>query len=196
MSNLLKFSALLAVLLSSGCANVKWSATPVSPYGHTGAYMTASIPIGITDTAATTQAPLDKPVLGRKTVSEHVKDTFWDWRNGVESTKSIAMLALATGAGTYAAGMWDEDDIFGGDDDDAQALADALVANSQSKKQVAEVNGQNNKLTIKDLPQDRAVQLSITGAGNDVTIDLQQDTQPDTTITFLDPVDPVDDPVE
>ncbi len=184
--------AILTTIVSTGCANFKFTGTPLSPYGHPGAYVKATFPIGTTDSTATTQAPVDEDVnRGRKTVSEHFKDTFWDWSNGVESTKSLAMLALSAGAGTYAAGMWDEDDLFGSDNDDKQTekLADALIASSQSKKQVAEINGQNNTVTLKDLPQDRAVQLRVTGTGNDVTIDLQRDTQADTTITFLDPVE-------
>ena len=93
----------------------------------------------------------------------------WDFRDHSETLKTVGNWLLGIGLGTYAAGVWDLDDLTGGGGDStAEAQATALQASSESDKNV--VRGNNN--TVKDAPQDRPWTVQ----GDNNLIDYQQDT--------------------
>ena len=101
---------------------------------------------------------------------------FWDWRPG-ERLKSVASLAAAAAGASFAAGMWDMDDITGGGNDETKAInaaSDSLRASAERNKNVIRV-GNGNTIEAKDLNQADTFTLEA-GANNTIVIDFQQDT--------------------
>ena len=183
---------------SVGCshqaAGLRWSVLPVTPGGTIGPSVGFST---ITESTQTTQAEPVKPgAWERKTIGEHIKDTFFDYRGGWETTKTTAsqatLLYAALAAGN-ASGLWKVDEVaFAEDRTDTvadQALGDALVASINRNKQVINADVDNGSIRLVDVPQDRAVSINVRGSNTDFELDFQQDTQADTTISFIDPAE-------
>ena len=181
---------------SVGCshqaAGLRWSVLPVTPGGTIGPTVGFST---ITESTQTTQAkPVEPGGWKRKTIGEHIKDTFFDYRGGWETTKTTAsqatLLYAALAAGN-ASGLWKVDEVaFAEDRTDTvadQALGDALVASINRNKQVINADVDNGTIKLIDVPQDRAVSINVRGSNTDFELDFQQDTQADTTISIVDP---------
>jgi hypothetical protein len=97
---------------------------------------------------------------------------FWDFRNPVETGKSLASIGIALLA-TYVAVDAIADEL-GADERERQRQHEKNLAASLDRSTEKEANiieGNNNQ--INDLPQDRATKIR--GDGN--VIDFQQDTQ-------------------
>ena len=62
---------------------------------------------------------------------------------------------------------------------DNEALADSLVARTQQNKNVAKLSGKNNTLLLKDVQQ-REFTLELSGEGNTIEADFQQDSSTQT----------------
>ncbi|MFZ8869716.1 MAG: hypothetical protein ACO2YK_14310 [Paracoccaceae bacterium] len=183
---------------SVGCshqaAGLRWSVLPVTPGGTIGPTVGFST---ITESTQTTQAEPVKPgAWERKTIGEHIKDTFFDYRGGWETTKTTAsqatLLYAALAAGN-ASGLWKIDEVaFAEDRTDTvadKALGNALVASINRNKQVINADVDNGTIKLIDVPQDRAVSINVRGSNTDFELDFQQDTQADTTISFIDPAE-------
>lgn len=184
---------------SVGCshqaAGLRWSVLPVTPGGTIGPTVGFST---ITESTQTTQAEPVKPgAWERKTIGEHIKDTFFDYRGGWETTKTTAsqatLLYAALAAGN-ASGLWKVDEVAFAQDRTAdaaayQALGDGLVASANRNKQVINADVNNGSIRLVDVPQDRAVSINVRGSNTDFELDFQQDTQADTTISFIDPAE-------
>ena len=177
---------------SHQAAGLRWSVLPVTPGGTIGPTVGFST---ITESTQTTQAEPVKPgAWERKTIGEHIKDTFFDYRGGWETTKTTAsqatLLYAALAAGN-ASGLWKVDEVaFAEDRTDTvadQALGDALVASINRNKQVINADVDNGSIRLVDVPQDRAVSINVRGSNTDFELDFQQDTQADTTISIVDP---------
>ncbi|MGA0394743.1 MAG: hypothetical protein ACO3MW_11860, partial [Rhodospirillales bacterium] len=108
------------------------------------------------------------------------------------TTASQATLLYAALAAGNASGLWKVDEVAFAQDRTAdaaayRALGDGLVASANRNKQVINADVNNGSIRLVDVPQDRAVSINVRGSNTDFELDFQQDTQADTTISFIDP---------
>lgn len=192
---MIKFKYVLFVLLcnllaffSVGCshqgAGLKWSLLPISPDGMPGATVGFTT---ITDSTKTTQAKPEEADDGKwekKTIGQHIKDTFWDYNNGWETSKTtLSQAALLYGvfAAGNSADLWRIDEVAfarqDNNDENIRAISDALTASANRNKQVVNADVSNSTISFKDVPQDRVISVNLKGNNTDFEFDFQRDTQ-------------------
>ncbi|MGB1728848.1 MAG: hypothetical protein ACPHF2_02565 [Crocinitomicaceae bacterium] len=180
LCNLLAF---FSVSCSHQGAGLKWSLLPISPDGMPGATVGFTT---ITDSTKTTQAEVEEADDGKwekKTIGQHIKDTFWDYNNGWETSKTtLSQAALLYGvfAVGNSADLWRIDEVaFARQDNDEniRAISDALTASANRNKQVVNADVSNSTISFKDVPQDRVISVNLKGNNTDFEFDFQRDTQ-------------------
>ena len=123
---------------------------------------------------------------------QFIKDGFFDYSTKTEGAKSAAGTGLLSYGLVWFGNQrewWQVNEVAGAvhntDATNRAQLAEAATALANADATTASVDGSGNQVSFQDLPQDTEIKLTVRGNNNRAEFDFQQDTQRETSISFV-----------